>query len=106
MMGVAVKHEIRFGGAEPRQLGVVRIDVSPLRLPRGRVDEEQLLSADIEFEPFGPLGEPLEERAVDPLRLARAAAMRAEKALLVVAENGNDAAVPQQGTTSFEKRYS
>ena len=96
VVGVAVQHEIRFGLAEPRQLGVVRVDVSPLRLPRGRVDEEQLLSADIEFEPFGPLGEPLEQRAVDPVGLARAGAMRAEKALLVVAENGMGAAVPQQ----------
>jgi hypothetical protein len=58
------------------------------------MDGEQLLVAELQFQTMGALGKPAQEQAVDPLRLARAGAMRAEKALLVVAENGNDAAVP------------
>jgi hypothetical protein len=41
VVGVAVQHKIRFCFAEPRQQGIVRVDVSPLRLPGGRVDEQQ-----------------------------------------------------------------
>src|SRR5260370_31888341 len=96
MVSVAVEHEVRFGLAEPRQWRVVRVYIRPLRLPWGRVDEKQLLPADTQLEPLGPLREPLEQRPVDPLRLACADALRAEKALFVVAENSMDAPAPQK----------
>src|SRR5580704_3503513 len=96
VVGVAVQHKIRFCLAEPRQQGIVRVDVSPLRLPGGRVDEQQLLSTDLEFEPFGPLGEPLEVRPVDPVGLTGAGAVWAEEALLVVAKDRVGAALSEQ----------
>src|SRR6202035_1686063 len=96
VVGVAVQHKIRFCLAEPRQQGIVRVDVSPLRLPGGRVDEQQPLSADLEFEPFGLLGEPLEVRPVDPVGLTGAGAVWAEEALLVVAKDRVGAALSEQ----------
>src|SRR4029077_13366253 len=69
---------------------------SPARLPRRRVDGEQFLFAELQFEAVGPLGESAQQQPIDPLRLPGAGAVRPEKTLLMVAENGVGATLLEQ----------
>jgi len=106
VVGVAIQHEIRFCFAEPRQLGVVRIDVSPLRLPGGRVDEEQLFSRRRSVRAAWAV-----RRATGVVTGRSTPAgvpgrLVGEETLFVIAENGVGAALSEQANDSFEKRYS
>ena len=60
------------------------------------MDGEQPLFAELQFEAVGPLGEPAHQRPIDPLRLPGAGAVRPEKTLLMVAENGVGATLLEQ----------
>src|SRR5215472_4152940 len=73
----------------------MRVNISAARLPRCRMDREELLTADCELDPVRLLGKPLQQRHVDAVGLPGADAVRPEETLLVIAENSVNAATPE-----------
>src|SRR5262249_123934 len=96
MVGVTVENEIGVGLADPRQHRVLWVDLIPLPSTGWGLGGETPFPAGLQLETVRPFGEPAQQRAVDPLRLARAGPLRPEKALLVVAEDRVRAALLEQ----------